>query len=145
MNSKILVFSCNWDGWSCVEAAAKSGLKYPATVKVVRVSCLSRVHSGLILKAFELRADGVMLLGCEPGSCPFDADSECINTEYEKSLNIMELLGISKDRLALVHLPAFAGQEFITRITEFAAEIESVPVARRVRTPRLKIKEVTET
>jgi F420-non-reducing hydrogenase iron-sulfur subunit len=138
LNSKILVFSCNWDGWSCVEAAANSGLKYPAAVKVVRVSCLSRVHSGLILKAFELRADGVMLLGCEPGSCPFDSDSECINAEYEKSLNILELLGISKDRMALVHLPAFAGQEFITRITEFAAEIESVPAARRVRTPRPK-------
>ena len=133
MNPKIVVFSCNWDGWSCVEAAANSGLHYPASVKVIRVSCLSRIHAGLILKAFELRADGVMLLGCEPGNCQFDADGECIRQEYEKAHNILEMLGIRKDRLVLVQLPPFDGHQFVAQIEELSARVERIPATKRAR------------
>ena len=64
--ANVVVFTCNWDGLSCVESAAQAGLSYAASVRAVRVTCLSRVHMGLMLKAFELGAEGVMLLGCEP-------------------------------------------------------------------------------
>jgi len=143
LEPKILVFSCNWDGWSCLEAATDSGLKYPATVRVIRVSCLSRIHAGLILKAFELRADGVMLLGCEPGSCHYNADSDCIKQEYEKTRHILEMLGIRKERLVLFQLPAFDGQQFVARIKKFSAEIQKIPATRRARTARAKISQVT--
>ena len=142
MEPKILVFSCNWDGWSCLEAATDSGLQYPASVKIIRVSCLSRIHAGLILKAFELRADGVMLLGCEPGSCHFGSNSEFIIQEYEKTRHILEMLGIRKERLALVQLPAFDGQQFVAQITKFLAEVEKIP-ARRSRMMRTKVSQAT--
>jgi coenzyme F420-reducing hydrogenase delta subunit len=122
-----VVFSCNWGGWSCIDAAANAGLHYPASVKVVRLSCLARVHAGLILKAFEFGADGVMLLGCEPGSCHFDSDNMCVSKEYEKSQDILNMLGIWKNRLALVQLPAFDGQQFIAQLMNFLAEIEKTP------------------
>jgi len=133
-----VVFSCNWDGWSCIEAAANSGLHYPASVKVIRVSCLSRIHAGLILKAFEFRADGVMLLGCKAGNCHFGSDSECINQEYEKTRNILELLGMHKDRLVLVQLPAFDGHQFVAQVTRFSAEVGQMPAPKRTRTTRPK-------
>ena len=134
-----MVFSCNWDGWSCFETATSSGLQYPASVKVIRVNCLSRVHAGLILKAFELRADGVMLLGCEPGSCLFSSESEGISREYEKTRNILEMLGIGKERLALVQLPAFDGHQFVAQVTKFLAEVGQIPAARRTRTASSKV------
>ena len=130
MHPEVVVFACNWDGWSCIEAATSSGLHYPASVKVVKVSCLSRVHAGLILKAFEFGADGVMLLGCEAGKCHFGSDSDCVVGEYEKARNILEILGIWKDRMTLVQLPAFDGRQFITEITKFLTEVEQVPVRR---------------
>ena len=133
MYPKVVVFSCNWDGWSCIETATNSGLYYPASVRVVRVSCLSRIHAGLMLKAFEFSVDGVMLLGCEPGSCHFGSDREYINKEYEKARNILEMLGIWKDRLALVRLPAFDGHQFVTEVMNFLAEIEQMPTSRRAR------------
>ena len=131
--TEVLVFACNWDGWSCIETAANLGLCYPASVKVVRVSCLSRIHAGLILRAFELGADGVMLLGCEPGKCRFGIDSECIIKEYEKARSILEMLGMRKDRLPLVQLPAFSGREFVMRVTSFIAEVERFSVSKRAR------------
>ena len=131
MNPKIVVFSCNWDGWSCVEAAANSGLHYPASVKVIRVSCLSRIHAGLILKAFELRADGVMLVGCEPGSCNFGSDNENISCEYEKAQHFLEMLGIRKERLALVQLPAFDSRQFVAKITELSGALRQISARKR--------------
>ena len=133
MYPEVLVFACNWDGWSCIEAAANSGLSYPASVKVVRVSCLSRIHAGLILKTFEFGADGVMLLGCEPGRCRFGNDSESIIKEYEKTRSILEMLGIWKDRLVLVQLPAFDGHEFYKQVMKLSAEITHIPAFRGVR------------
>ena len=128
-----MVFSCNWDGWSCLEAAANLGLSYPASVRLVRVSCLSRVHAGLILKAFEFRAEGVMLIGCEPGNCHFGSDNECISKEYEKTRNILEMLGIRKDRLVLVQLPAFDGHQFVAQVTKFLAKVEQKPATKHGR------------
>lgn len=133
MYTEVLVFACNWDGWSCTETATNLGLHYPASVKVVKVSCLSRVHTGLILKAFELGADGVMLLGCEAGKCRFGNDSKHVLNEYEKAQGILELLGVWKGRLVLVQLPAFDGRQFVAQVTKLITEIEQIPASRRTR------------
>ena len=125
-NADIVVFACNWDGLSCIEAAAQSRIDYPASVKVIRVSCLSRVHSGLILKAFELGAGGVMLLGCESGSCHFGKDDEFITKEHEKTRGVLELLGLGEERLCSAHLPRGDGTSFVRQVTQFMAKIEQV-------------------
>jgi coenzyme F420-reducing hydrogenase delta subunit len=123
-NVDIVVFACNWDGLSCVEAVAQSRLNYPPSVKVVKVSCLSRVHSGLILKAFELGADGVMLLGCESESCYFEKDERFNVKEYEKARDILGLLGLGADRLRLAWLPRGDGKGFVKQVENFIAEVE---------------------
>ena len=138
MLPEIVVLACNWDGWSSVENASSRGLHYPASVRVVRVSCLSRLHAGLILKAFEFGADGVMLLGCEEGKCRFGADGEHTIGEYRKSQAILEMLGLCPGRLTLVRLPAFSGHDFVAELTQFLADIDRMPIPRRTRAPWLR-------
>jgi coenzyme F420-reducing hydrogenase delta subunit len=120
--SEVLVFACNWGGWSCIEAATNLGLHFPATVKVVKVNCLSRLHTGLILKPFELGAASVMLLGCEPGHCHFGIESKCTMSEYEKARSLLEILGIEKDRLVLLQLPVYSGHQFVERLMKLTEE-----------------------
>lgn len=127
--ANIVVFACNWDGLSCIEAVAQKGLSYPASLKVVRMNCLSRVHSGLILKAFELGADGVMLLGCKPGNCHFEIDAQLTEQEYEKTRNILGLLGLREERLTLVRLPRGDGSSFVKQVTKFITEMEQTQPA----------------
>jgi coenzyme F420-reducing hydrogenase delta subunit len=79
-----------------------------------------------MLKAFELGADGVMLLGCEPGNCQFDIDSELISQEYEKARIVLGLLGLGEERLAFVHMPRGDGYGFARRVTSFVATIEQM-------------------
>jgi F420-non-reducing hydrogenase iron-sulfur subunit len=118
--STTVVFTCNWDGLSCIETAAQKRLTFPASVKIIRVSCLSRVHSGLMLQAFEFGADGVMLLGCDTRSCHFSIDEELIDQNYKKTREIMRLLGLKPDRLELVRLPHGDATGFIKRVNDFA-------------------------
>jgi coenzyme F420-reducing hydrogenase delta subunit len=128
----VVIFACNWDGLSCVEAAAQAGLCYPASARVVRVSCLSRLNQGLILKAFELGADGVMLLGCEPGKCQFDIDAGLIVQEYEKARGLLGLLGLGEERLVLCHMPPGDGLGFVTKVRGFVAEVGRIQPAATV-------------
>jgi coenzyme F420-reducing hydrogenase delta subunit len=121
-NADIVVFACNWDGLSCVEAAAQKRLNYPSSVKLIRVNCLSRVHSGLILKAFELGADGVMLLGCQPESC-YEKDEKFNDKEYEKALSLLSLLGLGTNRLKLTRLPRGDGDAFVNQVESFIDEV----------------------
>lgn len=125
-DSKIVVLSCNWDGWSCVESAIAAGSTYPSAVQMVRITCLSRIHTGLLLKAFELGADGVVLLGCETDQCQFNADSQRIESEIEKTRDILNLLGIEGERLALIRLPAFGGQQLMAQLDDFITKIENM-------------------
>ena len=129
MYSEVLVFTCNWGGWTCIETAANLGLHYPATVKVVKVSCLSRLHTGLMLKPFELGAAGVVLLGCEPGNCHFGIDSKCTINEYEKARSLLKILGIEEGRLVLLQLPAYSGRQFIERLMKFIEEVRGTSIS----------------
>jgi coenzyme F420-reducing hydrogenase delta subunit len=120
--STIVVFACNWDGLSCVETAAQKRMTFPSKVKIVRVSCLSRVHTGLMLKAFELGADGVMLLGCDTRNCHFGIEEELINQNVSKASRIMGLLGLKRERLNLVRLQHGDAAGFIKRLNEFVEQ-----------------------
>jgi coenzyme F420-reducing hydrogenase delta subunit len=97
-------------------------MTFPSTVKIVRVSCLSRIHTGLMLKAFELGAEGVMLLGCDSRNCHFGIEEELINQNVQKANRIMGLLGLKQDRLTLVRLPHADAAGFIKRLNEFVEQ-----------------------
>jgi coenzyme F420-reducing hydrogenase delta subunit len=125
-SATIVVFVCNWDGLSCIETAAQRRLTFPSSVKIIRVSCLSRVHTGLMLKAFEFGADGVMMLGCDSRSCHFGIEEELITQNYEKAQGIMRLLGLKLDRLSLVRLPHGDGAGFIKRVNDFADQFTKI-------------------
>jgi coenzyme F420-reducing hydrogenase delta subunit len=122
----IVVFACNWDGLSCIETAAQKRLTFPSTVKIIRVTCLSRVHTGLMLKALEIGAEGVMLLGCDSHNCHFGIEESLIDRNYQKALDLMQLLGIQKDRLVLVRLQHGDGAGFIKRVNDFAGQFTPV-------------------
>ncbi len=119
----IVVFACNWSGLSSVEAATQAGLSYPSSVKVVRVNCLSRIHSGLMLKAFEMGAGGVMLLGCPRGDCHYDSSTEWAGELVSQARKVLHLLGIDPKRLALVEVPLGEGNALARQVCAFARRI----------------------
>ena len=122
MKDTNLVFVCNFDGLSCVEAAAQSRYSLPGDTRIVRVSCLSRVHSGLILEAFELGARGIILLGCEGARCHFGVGQEQADANVRRAHHLMKLLGFDISRLILARLPHGDGAGFAKMVTRFSRE-----------------------
>jgi len=119
----IVIFTCTWDGLSCLEAAGQNRISLPVSVKVVRVSCLSRVHSGLILKALEMGADGVMLAGCESRSCHYGVEEELVDLNFKKAVSILNLLGMPAEKLSLVRLAHGDGAGFSRKVREFISRL----------------------
>ena len=75
-----------------------------------------------------------LTIGTELAAARFTAGSECVTREYEKTRHIMEILGIRKNRLALIELPAFDGQRIVAEITEFFDNIKALPAGRSRKT-----------
>lgn len=68
---RIVAFLCNWCSYRGADLAGTSRMKSVANVRPIRVMCSGRVEPVLILKAFKVGADGVLVLGCHPGDCHY--------------------------------------------------------------------------
>lgn len=129
-DAKIIVYTCNWNAYSGLETAGFQGLSYPANVHPIRVMCLGRLHPGLILKAFELGAAGVLLLGCPPGECHYGSGNIRAQELFEETLALARLLGIPDQRLKLDWVAAGQGQDFAGKVRRFVEDLQLLsPVA----------------
>jgi F420-non-reducing hydrogenase iron-sulfur subunit len=116
---KIIVYTCNWDAYSGLESAGLQGLSYSAQVYPVRVMCLGRLHPGLILRAFELGAAGVLMLGCPPGECHYGFGNTRAEEMIDQVHALASLLGIDRVRIRLASVAAGDGSDFVNQIRTF--------------------------
>lgn len=123
---RIVGFVCNWGAYSGVEMAGINGIEYPASIKLVRVMCLGRLHLGLILKAFELGADGVILLGCPTADCHYESGMKRAKELFAQTKKVLNLLGIESKRLALAEIPLASGDILARRLSSFVKSISRV-------------------
>jgi coenzyme F420-reducing hydrogenase delta subunit len=80
--------------------------------------CLGRLSAGDLLRAFELGAAGVLILGCAEERCHYGFGSRVAEGNLQRLCALLELLGIPADRLRFLRKPE-AGPE------ELALEVES--------------------
>ena len=123
IDPRIVGFVCNWGAYSGVEMAGIMGIEYPASVKLVRMLCLGRLHMGLLLKAFELGADGVILLGCPTADCHYESGMEKAKELFAQTKKVLGLLGIEPKRLALAEVPLGRGDILAGRLSSFVKRI----------------------
>ena len=91
-NKKLIVFICNWDAYHGLETAGAEQLSYDPRVIPIRLTCMGRISTGIILKAFEQGAMGVLLLGCPKDDCRYDSGirfAEKVVVETKKILNLL--------------------------------------------------------
>jgi F420-non-reducing hydrogenase iron-sulfur subunit len=126
---RIVAFVCNW--CSGVEEKsqgemAKSRKSNSSDVRIVNVMCSGRVTPGLVLKAFELGADGVMVCGCEKGACHYSFGNEKQAEMFETSKKLANLIGLESDRLRLDWLSPDGGEGLRKVMTEFLEQVRQV-------------------
>jgi F420-non-reducing hydrogenase iron-sulfur subunit len=60
---EIMAFVCHWCAYAGADLAGVSRVQYPSNVRLVRVMCTGRIHSGFLLNAFYQGAHGVLVSG----------------------------------------------------------------------------------
>ena len=116
---KVVVFTCNWNAYSGLDAAGLKHLKYSPEVYPLNVMCLGQLSSGIILKAFELGADGVLLLSCPPGECCFEFGNKKAEEVYTETKPLIKMLGYRDEQFMFDRVPAGAGEVFVEIVQRF--------------------------
>ena len=118
-HGRIILFVCNWNAYGALEDAGRAGLRYPARVLPVRVPCAGCIHPGIILKAFELGAAGVIVAGCGPDQCRHGSGYRRAGDAFSSSAAMLKLLGIPEGRLDLEFFDAGDGPMLAEKINRF--------------------------
>ncbi|MEK6851720.1 MAG: hydrogenase iron-sulfur subunit [Candidatus Thermoplasmatota archaeon] len=120
---KVLVFACNWCSYAGADLAGISRRSYPANALVLRVPCSGRVDPGMILKAFERGADGVLVTGCHPGDCHYRTGNEHAQYRVEMARTLVAQLGIGKERLRIEWISSSEGDRFASVVAKFTQDV----------------------
>jgi len=123
---KITAFVCNWCTYAGADLAGTTRLKYPATVRVIRVPCSGRIDPVFILKAFEKGADGVLVSGCHPGDCHYISGNLYARRRWSVFPKLLELVGIEPERLTFTWVSASEAQKWADVVAEVTQRVKSV-------------------
>lgn len=97
---KIILFLCNWSPHAAYQTLQDSLAPLPREIRMVRIPCSGRITKSLLFKAFETGADGVALVGCEPGTCRYGIGTGVAERNVEDTRGILKLLGLGEERLS---------------------------------------------
>jgi len=121
---KIVGFLCNWCSYAGADLAGIARLKYPASMKVIRVMCSGRVDPLFVLRAFLMGADGVLVAGCHPGDCHYLTNNYYARRRFALLENTFESLGLESDRIRLSWISASQGDKFQRTNIEFTEVLQ---------------------
>jgi coenzyme F420-reducing hydrogenase delta subunit len=124
LQPKVVMFTCNWNAYSGMETAGAEQLSYSPLVRPLRVMCLGRLSPGIILKAFEKGASGVLLLGCPPGECHYEFGNHQAEQIVAEAKEMATLLGYRDEQLKLDWVAAGEGAAFTSKVQAFVAGLE---------------------
>nr|MBC8384631.1 hydrogenase iron-sulfur subunit [Candidatus Cloacimonadota bacterium] len=97
---KIVGFICNRSAFALQK---NEQFRMPDNVDIKRIICLGRVNLSFILKAFELGADGFLMIGCPKGECQYSFGNRQAEEQLVTAVKMGHLLGIEKERFAILH------------------------------------------
>jgi coenzyme F420-reducing hydrogenase delta subunit len=121
MPRKVILFTCNWNAYNGLETAGQERLAYPTGVLPLKVTCLGQISPGLILKAFENGADGVLMLGCPPGQCHYEFGNRRAEDVFAEAKELVKVIGLRDSQFQLDWVSAGEGQELANKVQGFVA------------------------
>jgi F420-non-reducing hydrogenase iron-sulfur subunit len=125
-NPSIVVFACNWCSYAGADTAGVSRMEHQPYFRIIRVMCSGRIQPGFVLRAFEKGADGVLVSGCHFGDCHYIFGNERAVEQFDKTMNVVKMLGIEAGRLRLEWISAAEGNRFAQILDEFTDQVRAL-------------------
>jgi F420-non-reducing hydrogenase iron-sulfur subunit len=121
-----VVFACNWCSYAGADTAGVSRIQHQPNFRMIRVMCSGRIQPAFVFRAFEKGADGVLVSGCHFGDCHYIFGNERAAEQFEKTKNMVKLLGIEEGRIRLEWISAAEGARFASVINEFTDQVRAL-------------------
>jgi len=122
----IILFLCNWGPHTAFQTLQDKGCKIPPEINMIRIPCTGRISKSLLFKGFEMGADGVALVGCEPGSCRYGSGTVTARNNTEDTRDILGLLGLGEDRLRHATFLPDEWEALLGFLEDFCSQIRSI-------------------
>jgi len=123
---RLVGFLCNWCSYTGADLAGTARMNYAPNLRVIRVMCSGRVDPQFVLKAFKEGADGVLISGCHPGDCHYQEGNYKALRRHRLLSQMLEQLGIEKDRFRLEWVSAAEGKKFQSVCDDFTEKIKKL-------------------
>jgi len=99
----VIAYACNSCGYNAADLAGSRRMNIPADVLPVWVPCSGRLSVEDLVHPFTRGAAGVMVAACLPNQCTFIDGNLALADRLEQARELIALMGVSPDRLQLVH------------------------------------------
>jgi F420-non-reducing hydrogenase iron-sulfur subunit len=87
-------------------------LQYPPNIRIIRTPCTGRLEIDHFLRAFERGADGVLVAGCEEGSCHYKEGNLLAKRRVNNTKKLLAEAGLEPERVRMVNIGAADGRPF---------------------------------
>ena len=122
----IVAFCCHYCAYAAADLAGSSRLQYPPNVCIVRSPCTGRLESEYFMKALENGADGVLIAGCLEGGCHFVEGNLCAKRRVNYTREMLEEIGIEKERLRMVNVSAAMARPLADNIIDMVETVRKL-------------------
>ena len=118
---EITVFTCIYCAYMAADTAGALRIKYPASIKLVKLPCTGKTDARYLLEAFEQGADGVCVVGCPIGNCHHVNGNVRGRSRVNYTKKLLDEVGLGGERLEMHFISGGMGATFgniIKRMTE---------------------------
>ena len=120
---KIVAFCCHYCAYAAADLAGSGRLQYPPNIRIIRSPCTGRLEINFFMKAFEAGADGVLVAGCEEGSCHFKEGNYLAKGRVNATKQLLQEAGLEPERLRMVNVSAASSQQFAEYVREMVETV----------------------
>ncbi len=122
----IVGFLCHWCAYRAADVAGMARTSYAANLRPVMVMCSSRVDPEVVVKTLRGGADGVLIVGCHPGSCHYvDGNVKALRRHTLLS-ELLGQMGIERERVQLFWTAASEGAFFASAVDRMTKELRAL-------------------
>jgi coenzyme F420-reducing hydrogenase delta subunit len=101
-------------------------LQYPTNIRIIRTPCTGKLEVEYFMKAFENGADGVLVAGCEEGSCHFKEGNLMAKRRVNHTRQILSEAGFEPERLRMINIGAADARPFVDHIKNMVETVRNL-------------------
>ena len=94
---KIVIFLCQWSLKSDTEWTQRFDL--PDGVRMIEVPCSGRINPLLLMSTLQHGADGILVVGCEPGHCHYKEGNYLGRRRFATLTSFLQYIGLEEQRV----------------------------------------------